>query len=620
MPPINPARTIITALLIFTTCAIADNGEALNMDMPHFYGQVPWASVHRDSRNSDFIPLVTLPNLRTSWSVLDGAALINPGVIDANGHHFMTTGRGHGFSHLHAFDQDGKLLWETAPQQDLNDFDALAGFNAPVLDAEGDLYVGDGNQFWAFHPDGRLKWVTDLPEPGEPFVYQIISRQGYVGGITVGGGVLFYERDDGRLAVPAFKLPTGVAPERGPNLPGLWGGGLFDASAAELFKQIAFGYNVQVANAPAVHPDTGRIFITAAGPKNGDAHSGVLYGLDLTDDGIEIAFATKMGGGSGTSPALSTDSKHVYSADGEGRMLAVDTSDGRIVWAASGEGLLSPAIGADGTIYTGDIFGAPTVVALNPEDGSRRWARSYDDYATTHLPALAPERPHLPTGKPVARLVSVISTSANAVWVGMILGYQYRPPNSPLTLTIPHKTVVCALDPLDGKLLDCVHVRDTVEGMIKIGTGGRLFVSHTSIFGSTAYYGFNDDLPPAYRAPTKPVGGVTAMIPESFCRQLQLELAETKNLYVLALETRNDNEADTASVARLARMQLAAMDDTLKLALANDELSATDAERLQRARRSSPATLTNMPADFAQAQHSYRKLTDNHPTLTCAAD
>lgn len=552
------------------------------MGLPSFYGQVPWASVHRDSRNSDFLPLVTLPKLRASWSVLDGAALINPGVIDAHGNHFMTSGRGPGYSHLHAFDEDGKLLWETKPQSSLDDFDALAGFNSPVLDVNGDLYVGDGNQFWAFHPDGEVKWVSELPNPGQPFVYQVISKQGFVGGITVDGSVLFYNRDNGELAVPAFKLPAGVAPERGPGLPGLWQGGLFDANAGELFKQIAFGYKVQVANAPAVHPETGRVFITASGPKDSKGYTGVLYGLDVTEEAIEIAFATKMGGGSGTSPALSPDSKYVYSADGEGQMLSVDTTDGSIVWAAKGEGLLSPAIGADGTIYTGDIFGAPTVFALGPKDGSVRWARSYDDYAATLLPELHPEPPHIPRGKPVARLVSVISTSANAVWVGMVLGYEYHPSGSPVPLTIPHKTVVCALAPDDGNLLDCVAVRDSVEGIIKIGTAGRVFVSHTSIFGSVAYYGFNKDLPERYRTAIKPIGGMTAMIPVSYCEQLQLELEATKVLYANGLAAINRyDELKAASIALQVRMQLIGVNDTLRLLEKNNESVTSTPEELE---------------------------------------
>ena len=599
---------------------IADT-QSNAMDLPIYYGQVPWASVHRDSRNSDFLPLVTSPRLRVNWSVLDGAALINPGVIDARGNHYMTTGRGSGYSHLHAFDENGKLLWETKPQSSAEDFDALAGFNSPVLDADGDLYVGDGNQFWAFHPDGDVKWVSDLPNPGQPFVYQVISKQGFVGGITVDGSVLFYHRDTGELAVPAFKLPAGVAPEQGPTLPGLWQGGLFDESASELFKQIAFGFKVQVANAPAVHLGTGRVFITASGPKDEKGYSGVLYGLDITDEAIEIAFATRMGGGSGTSPALSPDNKYVYSADGEGQMLAVDTSDGSIAWAAKGEGLLSPAIGADGTIYTGDIFGAPTVIALNPKDGSERWARSYDDYAATLLPALPPQPPYIPNGKPVARLVSVISTSANAVWVGLVLGYEYQPLGSPVPFTIPHKTVVCALAPDDGNLLDCVSVRDSVEGIIKIGTAGRVFVSHTSIFGSAAYYGFNKDLPERFRTPIKPVGGMTAMIPVSYCEQLQLELQAVRDLSTKGLAPVNREEG--LLIARTAlriRMQLIGVIDTLRLLGNNSERVTPHLEELKAVVGDYLKALARKPLDHEKTLSVLNSLNAKPISISCSSN
>ena len=517
MPYKNLTKSSFSAILLLAYLTWANNLFAAP-DLPSYYGQVPWASVHRDSRNSDFSPLPTSADLVVSVSVLDGAALINPGVIDGHGNHFVTSARGPGFSHLHAFDRNGRSLWESAPQMSADDLDSHAGFNAPVIDVHGDIYIGDSNQLWAFHPDGTLKWETRLPEAGDPFVYQVISGQGYVGGITTKGKVLFYRRDTGAPAIPLFNLPAGTAPQQGPSLPGTWQGGLMDETVIPLFKQIAFGYGVQVANAPAVHPETGRIFITAAGPKQGNKYTGVLYGLDITEAGISTAIELPMGGGSGTSPALSVSGDTVYSADGDGNMLAVNSYSGEVRWSAKGEGLLSPAIGPDDTIYTGNIFAAPTVIALNPDDGSIKWARTYDTVAVKMLPELEPCPPLVPDGKPVARLVSVISVSANHVWVGMNLGYDYHQPGTGLTLPIPHKTVVCALDPGNGELLKCTVVRDTVEGMIKIGFAGQVTVSHTTIFGSFFYYGVNPSLPPAYRNPVKPVGGMTILQAKSPAR------------------------------------------------------------------------------------------------------
>ena len=212
-PTISLCRFLVILLLPGLTCV---NHSSAGYGLPQHYGQVPWASVHRDSRNSDFSPLFTSEHLARSVSVLDGAALINPGVIDINGNHFVTSAKGAGFSHLHAFDKNGRLLWESPKQMAADDLDSYAGFNAPVIDEQGDIYIGDGNQLWAFRPDGELKWEAPLPEPGDPFVYQIISNQGSVGGITTQGKVLFYERDTGSLAIPVFNLPSGMPAQKGP--------------------------------------------------------------------------------------------------------------------------------------------------------------------------------------------------------------------------------------------------------------------------------------------------------------------------------------------------------------------------------------------------------------------
>jgi len=554
------------------TFSFADDGS---WGLADFYGQTAWASVHRDSRNSDYAPIATAVNHRVEWSILEGAALINPGIIGPSGLHYVTSGRGIGFSHLHAFNAQGHMVWQSEPQKTEADLDSLAAFNSPVVDPQGDIYIGDSNQFWAFHAGGEVKWVIDLPSPGEPFVYQVITQQGYVGGITVTGEVLFYHPNDGTLAVPSFTLPVGVADPNGPGLPGLWKGGLFDRKAAEISKQIAFGYKVQVANAPAVHPVTGRIFITAAGPKNSAGYTGFLYGLDVGPKGVEIGFSVKMGGGSGTSPAISPDGRLVYAADGNGTMLAVDTKTGDVRWRAKGEGLLSPAIGGDGTLYTGDIFNTPTVFAIDGLTGKQKWARSYDSYAASVLPELQPYPPRIPSGKPIARLVSVISVSTNNVWVGMEFGYEYFSEFASPPLTIPHKTAICALQPENGDLLGCTLVRDSVEGMIKITTAGRLYVSHTAIFSSTFYYGLNDQLPERYRLTEKPAGGLSALAPITYCEQLSAELQWVRSSLI---EMEDSDKSDALShSARKISIQLTAIPYTVLEAVANKEFSPDSA-------------------------------------------
>lgn len=538
--------------------AAAASGPPLNMmQVPAQYEAAPWVSVHRDSSNSDRAPFATVDRVKPLWSALDGAALINPGTINAQGVLFVTSARGRGFSHLHAISPEGRVLWEAPRQRDRDGLDALAGFNAPVLDRDGDVYVGDSNQLWAFHPDGTRKWVARLPEGSGSFVYQVISKQGHVGGITTDGWVLFFDRTTGSPAVKPFRLPHGEAPATGPRLPGLWQGGLVDREAGKLFEKIAFGFGVQVANAPAVHPETGRIFITAAGPREGGGYSGRLYGLDIVDGEVKIGFSTPMVGGSGTSPAISPDGKYVYCAGEDGLILAIDADSGAVRWSAQGEGLLSPSIAADGTILTGNIFGDPTVLALNPRDGSQLWARDYSDYARTRLPTLAPAPPMIESGKPVMRLMSVISLSSNLVWAGFSLGYEFRPAGSQKPLLSPHKAVVCALSIATGELQHCADVRDTLEGIISIGAGGRLYASHTSIFSSTAYFGYRSTLPARFRAPGRPMGGLTALGPIVPCDQFAIEVAAIKSAYARTVDAlKASDERGARAAFDQARTQL----------------------------------------------------------------
>lgn len=553
-PATRWASLVGVALATLCTCigsnVAAASGPALNsMLVPNQYEAAPWVSVHRDSSNSDRAPFATTSRVKALWSALDGAALINPGSINDKGVVFVTSARGHGFSNLHAISPDGKILWEAPPQRDREGLDAFAGFNAPVLDRNGDVYVGDSKQLWAFHPDGTPKWATRLPEGSGPFVYQIISKQGYIGGITTEGWVLFFDPATGSPAVKAFRLPHGEAPATGPQLPGLWQGRLIDRDAGKLFEKIAFGFGVQVANSPAVHPTTGRIFITAAGPKEGDSYSGRLYGLDIVDGEVEIGFMTPMKGGSGTSPAISPDGRYVYCAGDDGMILAIDADSGAVLWSAQGEGLLSPSLAADGTILTGNIFGDPTLIALNPKDGSQLWARDYSDYALTRLPDLAPAPPMITSGKPVMRLMSVVSLSSNFVWAGFSLGYEFRPAGSAKPLISPHKSVVCALSIATGALEHCVDVRDTLEGIISIGPGGRLYASHTSIFSSTAYFGYRSQLPARFRVPSRPVGGLTALGPVAPCDQLGLEADAIKSGYSRAREALEAGDDRSAQIA-----------------------------------------------------------------------
>ncbi|MBW1685276.1 MAG: PQQ-binding-like beta-propeller repeat protein [Deltaproteobacteria bacterium] len=378
--------------------------------LPFHYAQTGWVTIHRDARNSDFAPYVSTTPNEISWTALDGAATVTAPAQGPEGNLYVTTGQGPGTSHLHAFGRDGNLLWESAPHVGADDLDVGAIGSSPIIDRQGDIYLSDGNQFWAFHPDGSVKWVTDTEAlgAGGTMVTAIFTLQGYVGGIPTNGKVMLFHRSDGSLAVPVFDLPGGDGPPSEPAPGGVWEGGYVDPKHIQTLWEGFLSAEREVANTPAVHPETGRIYITAAAATAGD---GVLYGLDIVGGQIQIAFEGPMGGGSGTSPAISPDGAQVYAADGNGIMTAFDATTGVVLWQAAGAGAAaSPAVGPDGTIYSGDNLGGLTT-ALVPADGSVKWSQNYDALADVYLDPVAPSG-LIPTGLPVARPNSVISVSA----------------------------------------------------------------------------------------------------------------------------------------------------------------------------------------------------------------
>jgi len=483
-----------------------------NLGLPCHYAQTSWPTVHRDSRNSDYTPFVAPIDNRVMWTALDGAAVLLAPTLGPEGHLYVTTGRGPGTSHLHAFDRDGNLLWQSEPQVDLDDLDSRAVGSAPLIDRSGDVYLSDANQFWAFHPDGTVKWVRWFPEGSGGFVSAVITREGYVGGVTTNGLVLLYHASDGSPAAEPFELPGGAGPEAPPHIPGLWANGLMDPAILTDIEKTLFGFEFEVVNTPAIHPVTGRLYINAAG---NTTNVGVMYGLDLIDGAWHIAFATEIEGGSGSSPAVSPDCRAVYAVSGRRRMMAFDAETGAVLWIRPGSAAQSsPAVGPDGTIYTGN--GAAQIpgflTALNP-DGSFKWQRNYDDLAQALLPELRPSPLSVPNGVPTAKTSGVVSVSAQRVWVVLTLGYNLQTPN--LQSHLPHLVALVSIDPADGAPLGYTLVRDTNEGLISIGADGRIYVSHAALLSSIIYNWINYIVPLRFRIDGPPIAGISALEPAS---------------------------------------------------------------------------------------------------------
>lgn len=467
------------------------------------YAPTAWSTLHRDSSNSDYVPLAVSTRVRAAWSALDGATLLVGPVIGPEGHLYVPSGRGTGTSHLHAFARDGQLLWEAPPMRSRADFDYAAVVSAPIIDTDGNVYAGDSNQLWSFTADGVLRWVADLPAAGVRgfFVTPVFSREGFVGGVTTDGKVVFFRREDGALAFPVLDLPGVAGPPTQDPPPGLWGGGMIAPEFVRPLWDLISGRAIEVANTPAVHPASGRVFITAGGAT---ASEGVLYGIDTAADGARIAFATPMGAGSGTSPAIAPDGRLVYAIDDAGVMVALDTAEGHIVWQVGDTmGQASPTVGPDGTIYSfNGIEG--TVVAIDGVDGSVKWRRQYDDVAREHLPW----RPLLRRSTTVD---SIITVADNGLLLCLDLNYLLPVGDTPFPQA--RKFLLAHLDTADGALLGWTAIRDASSAMIVPDRDGSIYLSLGGVVSSIGHHGVDPRLPGLLRANRAPVGGLQALQP-----------------------------------------------------------------------------------------------------------
>jgi len=479
------------------------------------YAQTLWPTGHRDSANSDYVPVVMSRHNRIKAHLLKGHPIFWAPLSGPEGNLYVTSGKGVGHSNLHALNSDGELLWKAAPEQGPEDLDAYAIINAPVVDRAGDLYVGDRNQLWAFRSNGQIKWVADLTPHGVDwgFVTVVLTSQGYVGGISSEGKVIFFRAQDGELAMPVLDLPGGSGPPAEDTPPDSLWRGLMDPSIKPFMFKLIQGWEMEVANTPALHPETGRIFITAAGIEPG---SGLLYGIDVHDDQLIIAFQTDMGGGSGTSPAISHDGSTVYALDEDGHMLAVDATSGEKLWQTreGGGGSASPTVGPDGRIYTAN---QDHLLAFQ-RGGSLAWRHEYNAFCAEHIPTLNGFWSWI-FSEPVAFVDSLFTLAAREGWLNVVCGYDLKllPSRSQRTrVPVPQKSLLVAIDLRDGSPLEpTLLIPETSEGFILPTLDGNTLVTLSGAITSIFYNMLNPLLPERLEVPNEPHAGLLLLEPVS---------------------------------------------------------------------------------------------------------
>ena len=494
------SRSSLVALVV--GCCAVQAAAFHNPRHGEGYLQSSWSTVHTDSSNSDHVPLAMTANVTQRWHLLKGAGIWTPPVVALDGTVYAVTGEGPGHSHLHAISPEGEVVWQSAPQRSAEDLDSLAVISAPVLDESGDIYIGDGNQFWAFHPDGKVKWVADLPSlgVGAPFVTGMIVAD-HVGGVSLDGEVVLLHRDSGELAMPILDLPGAGSP-LGPPIPDALWKDLVDPAIRDQVWEVLRGHRYEITNTPAVHPRTGRIYVIGAGKHESEGH---FYGIDVVDGRLAIAFVTKVPAGSGTSPGISPGGERLY-AIAEGHLFAIDAQTGAKLWSTDANGQdASPTVGPDDTVY---VLGGERLVAVEGASGEIRWQRDYNDFVAERLPELWTRFGLLEQGEPVGAIDSVASITPDLMWTTVLGGYLMNL----FGRKFQHasKTWLLALRPQDGSVVASYPLPDTSEGGITIGPMGELYLDMLAAIASISHHAGYQWILPSEVQMAEPVGGLIA--------------------------------------------------------------------------------------------------------------
>ena len=168
-----------------------------------------WSAVHADSANTDYSPIDGADDLTLAWQrSFEGSVSIGPldwtinlgPTVGPDGRVYLTstvTG-----CHLQALDgATGETLW-CSP-----DVGPLAVASSALLDRDGRLFVADAEAMHAFDADGRLLWET--PIVGVPLSAQF-TPEGRLVFVTHIGNLHVLDRASGEAVLPMVELAPGA--------------------------------------------------------------------------------------------------------------------------------------------------------------------------------------------------------------------------------------------------------------------------------------------------------------------------------------------------------------------------------------------------------------------------
>jgi outer membrane protein assembly factor BamB len=556
-----------------------------DLDAGDNYASSPWPTAHRDVRNSDYTPFYTTADIEFSWIDLKYAGFFIGPTIGPEGNVYLPTGYGAGYSNLTCFDRYGNKLWESEKLEkgkELEGVDWGCEINAPIIDKDGNVYQADWNQIWSFTNTGELRWVSNLRDFGiEGMFITPFFLKNYIGGSSTDGYLAFFDVNTGEF-FDKLKLPGTKGPKSLTMFDGLW-----ETQMAPEMRQFAwdavFGCNMQCSNTPAVNPETGRVFVVANGNTEDE---GVIHGVDLTPDGLKLAFTTSTGlGGSGTSPSITFDGKIVVLTDGDGYFNGVDTETGKIVWRNDTESVngVSSTTAPNGMAIN---YSTNLVTAYDALTGELLWETDLDVVvADKDMKGLVARK-----STPSAVAASNVMATPDKIWMivlscaKMELSEKQKEKNNMIkipvrgipkdSVRIPQRYYLCSFD-YNGNLLSKTPAPGD-GAMITAGLDGRIYVSGLSVVSDIVY----NQTPSFFRTTPKPTPGVWGFEPKSFKQQAKEALAYLAKYCRKDASLENIRKLSEIHRKNIALEQLDGIRVSLKEAVIRKELAENKAEEI----------------------------------------
>jgi outer membrane protein assembly factor BamB len=307
------------------------------------------------------------------WQAVTGDAVTGSPAVGSDGSVYVGSDDGT----FYAFNPDGSLKWSHATS---GSFDTSAATVGP----DGTIYAGGSDgKVYAFNPDGSLKWTYTIPTPSDSTLSSAVAASPAL----AADGTLYVKAEEGHLyaltSAGALKwtfAATGVsyaAPTVAPD------GTIYLGTDGGLFYALTPAGTAKW-SAPFATPVSGDgIYTAAAIDAAGNVYFGTLggnfYSLDPTGK-LRWSYAT--GAGISSAPALGGTGA-VYFGGYDSKVYALSAATGAVQWTYALGGQVrasAPAIDANGVIYLGSYD--HNVYALNANGSLLRtyatgdWVRS----------------------------------------------------------------------------------------------------------------------------------------------------------------------------------------------------------------------------------------------------